>query len=62
MLKQIVRGFRFLSQNSSFNFSEARLAMKREGESRLALKIKEALKPSYIKVDDITIGSNSCKF
>lgn len=61
MYKQFVRASRFFSQNSSFSFSEGRMALKREGESKLAMKIKSALKANYIKVDDITIGSNSCK-
>lgn len=40
--------------------SEGRLALKREKEAKLAQKIKEALQPTYIKVDDVTVGSSSC--
>jgi hypothetical protein len=61
MIKHIGRAVRFFSQKSYFVFSEGRMALKREGESKLALKIKESLNTSYIKVDDITIGTNSCK-
>lgn len=60
MFKQVLRASKFLSQNSSFSFSEGRMALKREGESKLAMKIKNTLNVNYIKVDDITIGSNSC--
>jgi hypothetical protein len=42
--------------------SESRMAIKREGESKIARKIKEALSPTYIRVNDITIGSSSCTF
>lgn len=40
--------------------SEGRLALKREKEAKLAQKIKEALHPTYIKVDDVTVGTSSC--
>lgn len=43
-----------------FRMSESRLVLKREKEAKLAQKIKEALQPTFIKVDDVTVGSSSC--
>lgn len=60
MISKTAKLLKLFSHNSSFCFSESRMASKREGEVKLVTKIKQALKPSYIKVVDITIGPNSC--
>lgn len=43
-----------------FSFGETVMQLKREKEIKLAQKLKESLEATYIAVDDITIGTNSC--
>lgn len=61
MLKQTAKFMQLISrQQPIFSMSESRLALKRDGEAKLAQKIKEAIDTTYIKVKDISIGSSSC--
>lgn len=60
MFGKSFNAFRQLSRSFSYAMSEGKLMQKREKEAKLAQKIKEALSPTFVKVDDITIGSNSC--
>jgi stress-induced morphogen len=43
-----------------YSFGESNMILKREKEVKLAQKIKEQLNATYISVNDVTIGSNSC--
>jgi hypothetical protein len=60
MLRNGMRQMNLLGRAMYSNSGEGNLVAKREKEVRLAQKIKELLQPTYIKVDDISIGSNSC--
>jgi hypothetical protein len=61
MLRKGISQLAGLSKRVFYLMSEERLMLKREKETKLAQRIKDALQPTFIKVDDITIGSNSCK-
>lgn len=61
MLGKSFKQFKALT-NLSFRMSESRQVLKREKEAKLAQKIKDALNPTFIKVDDVTVGSSSCKY
>ena len=60
MLKRGIRQINWWGRVMYFNSGEEKMVAKREKEVKLAQKIKEFLQPTYIKVDDISIGSNSC--
>ena len=61
MFKKTIQVLSTVNRNSKFWMSEGRMALKREGEAKIAQKIKQNLSPTYLRVDDISIGSNSCK-
>lgn len=60
MFKTTIRVFQVINRTPSYFMSESKLALKRDGEAKLAQKIKESIDTTYIKVKDITIGSSPC--
>ena len=62
MFKRSIQVLGSINRNPRFWMSESLMGMKRQGQAKIAQKIKQALTPTYVRVDDISIGSSSCKY